>query len=504
MDSIAEENAIRAGEAPAAAAVIPGAQSVSLPIVLTVLSLAIVVGGGAVRRHLGGEICSTAYAAALLAALSLPLLLLGAIRQRKRGRTRLLLGLSVEHWSWLAVFIFFLAFYSITRAGPTPFYEPSVQAVAFLHGHSWVDAPGHMEQVGPLCTANLPIAKRLPECDFTRFHNRTFLVHPPLAAIVMMPFVAAHGRVVDGSDEYQPTVCALLGAIEVALVWHLLLLLGLSTSARIWLTAFLGIGTTLWYEATLGASWDFVLVVSILPTLLALNELFGKGRPWLVGIFAGLAALGRNDLVMAWPFYALLLLVRGKRIRDLFWMGPGFGTAAAVYGAFNYTRYGTFFDQSLWLWYRCCDGGGFQANPTIPGPFSIHYLPAGVYTLLFLGWGFNGTAFPWVRPQGAGQALLLTSPAFILTLRASFKRWETILMWLAAALTMSASLLVYAPGFVQFGTRYYVQIFPFLLVLMALGVGKEKALDQMTGILIVASILMVAFGLWQIRTIGFG
>jgi hypothetical protein len=475
----------------------------AVPVVLLEFAIAIVIGGGALVRHFGGATYPVAYVALVIAALSLPLLVAGGWRRRTRGRSRLLLGRSNEQWSFFAVFLFFLAFYGVSRFGPTPFYEPSVQATAFLHGHSWVDAPGYMEQVGPVCNANLPVAKRLPECSFTRFHDHTFLVHPPLAAIVMMPFVAAHGAVVDGADRYQPSVCVLLGAIEVALAWRLLLLLGLSTSARLWLTAFLGLGTTLWYESTLGASWDFVLVVSLLPTLAALNELFGKARPWVVGLLAGLAALGRNDLVLAWPIYGLLLLVRGRRWWNLAAMLPGFALAAIVYGAFNYSRYGTFFDQSLWLWYRCCDGGGFHSNPTIPGPFSPHYLPGNIYTLLFLGWGFNSTAFPWIRPQGAGQALLMTSPAFILAFRPSLKAAVPVLMWLASILTMAASLTVYASGFIQFGTRYYVQIFPFLLVLVALGVGNGRV-DQFSKILIVASIAIVAFGIAQIATIGYG
>ncbi len=505
MDSIEATNVAPqpSGEAAPVPATVCGSQSLSLPITLFVLALVIVGAGRPLLHHFGGVIRPIAYLPALLALLSLPLVLIGEWRRRARGASRLLLGLSMERWATFAVLVFFLAFYLVTRAGPTPFYEPSVQAVAFLHGHSWVDPPGYMEQVGPQCNANLPTAKGLPGCNLTRFGGHTFLVHPPLAAIVMMPIVALHGRVVDGADVYQPSVCAVLGAIEVALAWRLLLLLGLSTSARIWLTAFFGIGTTLWYEATLGASWDFVLVVSLLPTLLALNEVFGKARPWLVGIFASLAALGRNDLVLAWPIYGALLLVRGRRLRELFWMGPGLLMAGAVYGVFNYTRYGTFYDQSLWLWYRCCDGGGAREHPGSPGPFSIHNLPINLYTLLFLGWGISGT-FPWIHPQGAGQALLLTSPAFILALRPSLKKPIPVLMWLATLLTMSASLTVYASGFVQFGTRYYIQVFPFLLVLLALSVGAGKRVDQLTKILILASILIVCFGLAQIHTMGFG
>ena len=58
-------------------------------------------------------------------------------------------------------------------------------------------------------------------------------------------------------------------------------------------------------------------------------------------------------------------------------MLPGFAMAGVVYGVFNYSRYGTFFDQSLWLWYRCCDGNGIQSafHQAIPGPLSLHFLP---------------------------------------------------------------------------------------------------------------------------------
>ncbi len=479
-------------------------QTLGLSVILMAATLLAFALGAAIRRHIHAAIYPTAVAAAIAAGCALLLLIAAELRRRRRGRTRLMLGVSAQTWTFAGILLLFLEFYTMTLGGATPFYEPAAQAAAFLHGHSWVDVPGYMEQVGPICNVNLPIARRLPECSFTRYGNHTFLVHPPLAAIVMMPVVALHGGVVDGADRYQPEVCAVLGAIAVALAWRLLVIMGMSASACLWLTAFFGVGTTIWYEATLGSSWDFVLVVSLIPTLLALAELFGKARPWLVAVFAGLAALGRNDLVLAWPAYALLLMVRGRRMRDLFAMLPGFAMAGAVYGIFNYTRYGTFFDQSLWLWYRCCDGGGFRSNPAIPGPFSPHFLPTNLYTVLFLGWGFNATAFPWIRPQGAGQALVLTSPAFILALRPSLKRAAPVLIWLAAILTMGASLTVYASGFVQFGPRYYVQIFPFLLVLVALGVGAGKRVDQLTKILILASMFIVVFGVWQIRTIGFG
>jgi hypothetical protein len=184
-------------------------------------------------------------------------------------------------------------------------------------------------------------------------------------------------------------------------------------------------------------------------------------------------------------------------------MAPAFAMAGVVYGVFNYSRYGTFFDQSLWLWYRCCDGNGARANPGTSGPLAWRFVPSNLHTVLFQGWGINDT-FPYIHPQGGGQAMVLTSPAFILALRPSLKRALNALMWLATLLVMTPSMFWYANGFVQFGPRYWVQAYPFLLVLVALGVGAGKRPDQLTKILILASIVLVTFGVWHIRVLSFG
>ncbi len=397
------------------------------------------------------------------------------LRMHEQRPSRFPLSLSSEQVSFLGVFVLFLAFYSVTRGGPTPFVSHVHQAYAFLQGHLWVVSPGYFEEV--------------------QSHGHSYLLDPPLSPIILLPFVAIWGLATD-----QQAASIVIGAIEIALAWRLLGLLGLTPSVRLWLTAFFGAGTILWYEATWGASWGFALVLSVAPTLLALNELFGKARPWVVAIFAGLAALARYDLVSAWPIYALALLVRGRGWRELLWMAPGFIFAGAVYVGFNESRYGTLTDIGLWLWYQY-DGAGLKSHPDIPGPFSLHFLPANLYTVFFMGPSLNDQ-FPYIHPTGGGQALTLTSPAFILALRPSIRRPIVALLWFALLLGSAASLSVYANGFVQFGTRYWIQVFPFLLVLVALGTGKRA--DQLTKVLIIASILIIALSIWHIRTIGFG
>lgn len=381
-------------------------------------------------------------------------------------------ALDSDGWCAIAVGVMFLAFYGATIARPTPYTEHARLAWALLHGHVWVNAPSYMEHVV--------------------VRGRSYLVQPAFDGILMIPAVAIWGRAAN-----QTAVSVVLGATSLTLAWRLMCRLELGTTAKIWLIAFFGLGTTFWYEATLGASWDFALVASVPFTLAALCEVFGDARPLWVGLWATLAALARYDLVMAWPAYVLMLAVRGRRGRELAWMLPGFALGAAVYVGYNEARFGTVNDIARWLWYAH-DKYRFQRPG---GPIALSHVPFNLYTLLFMAPAYSGK-FPWIRPQFMGQALLLISPAFVLALRPSFAKPRAALVLIAALLTSGPSMLWYANGFAQLGPRYYVQVYPFLLALIAMGIGKEAKPDQLTKILIVVSIVFVVFFTWQARWYG--
>lgn len=380
--------------------------------------------------------------------------------------------LAADGWCVFGVGVMFLAFYAVTISPPTPYNEHVRLAVALLHGLTWVDAPSYMEHVV--------------------VGGRSYIVHPVLSGILMLPAAAIWGEAAN-----QTAMAAVLGAISIALWWRLMGNIGVARAARVWLVLFFGVGTTFWFESTLGGSWNFALVASVPFTLAALGEVFGEARPWTVGVLAALAALARYDLVMAWPMYVLMLAARGRRMRELLWMLPGFAGAALLYVAYNEVRFGTPNDIALWLWYAQ-DRYRF-ARPG--GPFALRDLPYNLYTLLFMAPGYSDK-FPWIHPEFMGQALILTSPAFVLALRPSFLKPLPALILAAAALSSGPSLLVYASGFAQLGPRYYVQVYPFLLTLIALG--APRRLDQLSKILIALSIALVVFFTWQVRWYGWG
>lgn len=373
--------------------------------------------------------------------------------------------IALERWCTASVFSGFLALYAVTLYAATPYNEQVRQAVAFLQGHTYIDAPKSFleaAQVGPY----------------------RYALHPPLPAIMLVPFVAIWGMATD-----QTTWSLYIGAIDVALAWRLLGRFRLSVSARVWLTVFFGAGTILWFETANGNTWALPEIVSILFTLAALEEAFGPARPIMLGIFGGLAALSRYELALAGLTYAALALKRGRRIRDILWMAPGFAAVGAVFVGYNEARYASFFDQGVKI-----------TGPSYGPAFGTRYLLGNLSTIFFLEPVLNEN-FPYLHIGFAGQSLPYTSPALILAFKANLAKLEPALMLLTACAVSIPSLLCYANGFAQFGTRHYLQVFPFLLVMMAMGM---RHADRLTKILIATSIVFIAYGVVYVHIWGLG
>jgi len=362
----------------------------------------------------------------------------------------------------ILVFLSFLALYAATAFPASPFNEQLRQAFAFVHGHLSIDAPQSF-------------------LEHAQVGNYSYALHPPLPAFLLIPFAALWGMTFN-----QGIFSVLIGALNAMLVW---VLLGrLKADGRLWLTIFFGAGTIVWYETAIGTTWALPMTTALAFELLTLIELFGEARPLWIGVWGGLAALGRYDLAFVGPAYLLFAWWKGRTVRELCWMAPGFLAAATIYVALNEARYGSPFDIGLW----------FIPNVHPAAVFGFRYLPLNLNTLFFMAPVVNEN-FPYIHPVVIGQALTLTSPAFVLALRPSFRRFEVWTMALAAALVSIPMLLCYANGMGQFGTRHFISAFPFLLAMMAMG-----EVDQLAKILICVSVILIAAGICSIRMWGLG
>ena len=180
---------------------------------------------------------------------------------------------SIEPVELAIIFALAFAIFRLAAGEATPFDVLIAQADSFLHGHLYL------------------IQTAIPWEHIT-VNGFNYSIHPPLAALLCTPFVALGFR-------DQGVIFVLFGAISVMLAYRL--------TASLWLTAFYGLGTVIFYEVTNGASWGGCLLVSTIPTFLALIELGGKRRPCVVGLCATLAAFARWDLALVIPVYLAML-----------------------------------------------------------------------------------------------------------------------------------------------------------------------------------------------------
>jgi hypothetical protein len=357
----------------------------------------------------------------------------------------------------------------------TPYNNYVLLAAALLHGHTWISWPG-------------------PYIDALAHNGQHYLIEGPVPALLLVPYVA-----IAGSAANQTLLAAVLAGVAIGAAWELGERLGISYRANLWLTVFLLAGTDLLWCATLGDVWFIAHVSAVAFTLLALVELCGKRRGWLVALWAIAAAGSRFSLVLAIPVYAALLLANDAKPES--WRfdrarlrAPLVGfvgvllAAGALYIAYNLSRWGTIADIGYTSWYHQDSAG----SPT-GSPFRLQYLTYQLWSFFVQRPDFAST-FPWIRPTYSGIALTWTSPALVFALWARRPRAFVIALWSAALLVAIPSFVYYVNGFAQYGMRHALDFEPFLFALMALA--ARDRLPLWAKALIVYSCAASLYGVW--------
>jgi hypothetical protein len=354
-----------------------------------------------------------------------------------------------------------ILFFSHGRSSPYNNYV--LLAQAFLHGHSYIAWPGAY-------------------IDALPYNGQYYVIEAPMPAILLLPFVALFG----GAN--QTLLAVVLGAVAIGAAYELCERMNVPPGWRIWLCAFLLAGTDLLWASMLGDVWFIAHVSAVCFTMLALVELAGKKRGWLVALFAACAVFSRFDLVLALPVYAYLL---GSR-RNLTGFAAVVAPCAVLWSFYNLARWGTWYDIGYTAWYH-----QDQAGQPTGSPFRLSYFP---YQL----WSFFVQApavlpgFPYLQPSISGVALTWTSPALILALLARKPLNWMLALWAAALLCAAPNFVYYVNGFAQFGMRHALDFEPFLFGLIALAFAQRqpKWIYATSAVLIAYSILAGLWGCW--------
>lgn len=324
---------------------------------------------------------------------------------------------------------------------------------------------------------------RLGPYDVIPDGDRFYVPFAPFPAVAFIPIVAVVGPFV--ADQWESGINAALASGGVGMCWWLLGRLGLpAVMDRAWLTVMFGFSTQILWVTTRGGVWHTGHLVATILTLACLVELWGRQRPWLVGLLAGAAFLTRAPLAFAVPFYALMLLpAPGRdpaklegithhyvaRVREAIawrrWALLGLGVAPSIvaFFAYNQIRFGTPLESG----YSLATLPDFLERQRSLGLFSLAHVPMNLeYFLVHLPELIQEP--PFFRPDGLGMSVLLTSPGLLFAVRADWR--HPTVWWLcgAALAVLVPTLLYYGGGWLQYGYRYFLDSVPFVIALCGL------------------------------------
>ncbi|AWN49568.1 hypothetical protein DK419_27195 [Methylobacterium terrae] len=331
-------------------------------------------------------------------------------------------------------------------------------ADALLHGRLWIES--------------------CPEIDCALFQGRTYVIFPPLPALVALPFVAVFGF--PGFKGFVLLAMA-LGAISLW-AWHRIFrALDVEEPDALWLLAAIAFASPL-FQVTLRAEgvWFYAQSVGFLMTTLSLWAVICRRSLPLAGLFVALAFLCRQ-MAIFYPLFLLLLALprhEGWRetarglMRPVLLAGIPVAIALLAYVAYNYARFGSPTETGYAFIHNPGSAGFIWRRITEVGLFSRDYVLFNALYLFLQGihFEFGGpylTQLTGIDRSGSG--LLVMSPWLLLAFYARLDR-AFAAGALVIAIIAGITLFYHSNGADQTATqRYTLDWLPILIVLMLRG-----------------------------------
>jgi hypothetical protein len=351
--------------------------------------------------------------------------------------------------------------------------------------------------------------------DLIYFEDKWYVPGGVTPALLFLPFVSIFGKTFS-----DILFGVLIGALNVTLMHCLLTRIVQNFSTRLWLTFLFAFGTSHWWLSSVGAVWFNAQLVALFFMILFVQSAV-EDRPWLAGLWLGLALLSRPPTLFSAGFYLVLVLSREHAIRPILKRMIPFGImlagSIAVLLAYNLLRFGNPLDFG----YGYVTGGNALIKTYArSGGFNIQYMPCNIYVSLlgtpnidlpFLP-GVNevcshlepvrhdfGKLSAFFNPMG--MSIFLTTPALLLIFRAKLRDKLVTPAWAGMISVLIPLWLYHTPGWVQFGYRYITDFMVFLFILLAHSIKQTRALEK---ILIGLSAVMGAIGLYLMYYMNFG
>lgn len=313
--------------------------------------------------------------------------------------------------------------------------------------------------------------------------GKYYVALPPMPAIIMTPFV-----LLLGSNFSETTFSIVLAGIDVVLSYLLFKKMGFSDQTSLFVATFFAFGTNLWFLSSVGSSWYLAHITALFFLLLSLNEAFGKQRLLLIGFLMGASFWARTSILFTMPFYLIFLwgkfwpIWKSKKSLNLILLNLGLIFFILIDIWYNFARFGEF---SLFVPYTHIQN--VDTNTVVNGVYmSINYIPRHIDALLFRLPKIVDY-FPYLIPSLYATAIWFTSPLLVFMFRVK-KSLVTYACLSAIIPTLFVVMMWAGVGFSQFGYRFIQDLMPFLLILMAFGVGQKPG--KLAYLMLTVSILV--------------
>ncbi len=324
--------------------------------------------------------------------------------------------------------------------GPSPYHSYTLQAVSWLHGHTWVENNEILE--------------------LAIYEGRYYVSFPPLPSVVLLPFAAVFGMNTPDNLLIKVYACA-----AVLFLYRALRNISFRRAdAALW--SFLAIFSSSLLPLTLeGAVWYQAQALALMLATGAIYLMTADRMTWALLLYALSVAARPFDAVMFIPIITVWVYINAKgqvSARDMAArLAPGFAlglTVALAIGIYNYVR----FRNPLEFGHNYLPEFSFQGGVQ----FSLSHIENNAKTFIWgLPFDLSGDGLVLKR---FGFSFLIACPALTVML-VSFaadlfrKRMDALrLVTLFAFLIHFFLLLLHRTfGGYQFGARYCVDLLPY-------------------------------------------
>lgn len=339
------------------------------------------------------------------------------------------------------------------------------------------------------------------DADCIEFAGKTYVIFPPLPAVLSMPFVAIFGAQFSGF-----ILISLFLFIGTGFVWWAIIRkLGKGKSIAFLFVLAILFSSPLFYITIRGDRvWFFAQSISFFSLSLALYYVLNKRDSYksvvFAGILIGISFLSRQMTILIAPFIFAILIedrlplftINKDRLTKFILMAIPIALAIGIYFIYNYLRFGNIMDTGYQYLIPSdvSNAGIFMYLRIIDlGIFNVDYFLFNIVHLLFQGLDieFTGqylTNIGSISPTGT--ALLVASPfLFFLALTPIAKKSQTsentafsprvIIIGVVSCLIIIGIILFYhSNGTSQYNVqRYTLDWLPVAFMILATALRKD-------------------------------